>query len=114
MNDSFLPENLQRITEQEWIERMERKPDAVFAAIIYTPMCGTCKLAMQMISIVLQTGIQVPVYAVNILDIPQLVKTYQIGSVPCFVIMQGEDLIRKEYAMGSVDQLFKWLKEVQN
>ena len=110
---SMVPDNIRRITEQEWIQQMECNQSDIFAVVIYTPMCGTCKLAMQMISLTLQAGVKIPVYAANIYDIPHFVEMCQIESVPCFMIWQGKDLIRKEYAVHSVDQLYKWFKEVE-
>jgi thioredoxin-like negative regulator of GroEL len=78
--------------------------------LVYTPLCGTCKLAIRMLEIVLVTAPHLKVYLCNLNLSPQLAERWRIESVPCLARMAGGEAIEKLYRMASVGDLFAWLQ----
>ncbi|MCH1640233.1 thioredoxin family protein [Paenibacillus timonensis] len=109
---------LREITEQEWLERMEKRMETEQAeratgreALFFvTALCGTCQLAEKMLEIVLASGPCIPVSKLNINYTPRLRERWQIASVPCLVVLQDGEPVRQEYAMRSVVDLSEWLR----
>jgi len=80
------------------------------AVLFFTPLCGTCKLGERMLDIAELTGISVPLYKLNINYAPRLREHWKIASVPCLLLLEDGEPLLKEYAMNSVDHLYKLLK----
>ncbi|MFS1512680.1 thioredoxin family protein [Chengkuizengella sp. SCS-71B] len=99
---------MEEISEEHFIKALNEQIE--FALFIYTPMCGTCKLAEQMLNITIQMDINKTIYKSNINYLPQLTKTYQISSVPCLLLFKNRILLKKEYSLNSVDHLYQLLK----
>ncbi|MDP5274161.1 thioredoxin family protein [Chengkuizengella axinellae] len=99
---------MEDISENHFINVLNDKNE--FALFIFTPMCGTCKLAERMLNITLQMKVNKTVYKSNINYLPQLTKTYEITSVPCLLLFKNRILVKKEYSMTSVDYLYHLLK----
>jgi hypothetical protein len=99
---------------QEWSPRelLERIAcvESPFAVFLYTPFCGTCKLTERMLNIILVIEPEIPMYKSNINFLPQLVRDWQIRSVPCIVIIEADGQQQFIYRMGSVDELYNNLK----
>ena len=77
------------------------------ALYLYTPMCGTCKLAGRMLEI---TATTVSGYAIGKADlnyVDSLAETYQIESVPCLLIWKNGELEEKIYKFESVPHIFE-------
>lgn len=81
---------------------------------IYTPFCGTCKLTSKMLNVVLEALPNVRIYQCNINRIPNFVAQWKITSVPCMIILNRNQVVQKEYAMKSVDHLYKLLTPLQD
>jgi thioredoxin-like negative regulator of GroEL len=80
-----------------------------FAVFLYTPLCGTCKLAQRMLDIILTMEPDLPIFKSNVNFLPKVVQDWQISSIPCIVILKaGQD--KKLYSMKSVDDLYRELK----
>ncbi|WP_308637476.1 thioredoxin family protein [Paenibacillus silvisoli] len=99
----------QEITEQQWLSesKAEEEREALF---FFTPLCGTCKLALRMLEIAEAAGIAVPVRTMNINFAPALRERWRISSVPCLALLEGGQPVRFEYAMRSVDDLYRLLQ----
>jgi thioredoxin-like negative regulator of GroEL len=80
------------------------------AVLFTTPLCGTCKVAERMLEVVEAAGSNYPLYKTNINFTPRLRDEWQIGSVPCLVLIRNGQVAGKEYAMRSVDYLYGLLK----
>jgi thiol-disulfide isomerase/thioredoxin len=100
---------MQEWSPQELAERIA-SVDSPFAVFLYTPFCGTCKLAERMLNIVMTMEPELPLYQSNMNFLPQLVRDWQITSVPCIVIVEGVEHQKFIYNMGSVDELYVKLK----
>jgi thioredoxin-like negative regulator of GroEL len=100
---------MQEITEQQ-IRNQLQKQGSSFAVYLYTPFCGTCKVGEKMLSILLAMDPTLPLQKCNIHYAPQLAKELQIESVPCLVVFKAGKLVKKEYAMRSVDFLYQLLQ----
>src|SRR5690554_2342261 len=85
-----------------------------YAVFLYTPMCGTCKLAERMLDIIEVMEPDICIYKSNVNSLAKFSQEWQIASVPCLLLMNNGELIRKEYAMGSVDHLYNILKPIMN
>jgi Thioredoxin domain-containing protein len=96
-------------TEKELLGQVERK-EGREAVLFYTPMCGTCKVAERMLEIVEATGVPIGIRRININFAPILRERWRVTSVPCLVLLENGEPIRMEYAMGSVDHLYRMLQ----
>ncbi len=97
------------MTEQQLLEHMNAI-QGTEAVLMYTPLCGTCKLAERMLDIVQATSAAVPLHKLNINYAPLLRERWQVASVPCLAIIGEEGLMHKEYALRSVDHIYRLLK----
>lgn len=84
------------------------------AVLMYTPLCGTCKIAERMLEIIAATTISVQLTKLNINYAPRLRDEWRISSVPCLVLLQNGQPMRFEYAMRSVNHLYDLLKELES
>lgn len=101
---------LQELAEKELLQL--NGADIARAAILFTtPMCGTCKVAERMLEIAEAAGIDYPLFKTNINFTPRLREEWRIGSVPCLIVLRNGKLVRQEYAMRSVDHLYRMLKD---
>jgi thioredoxin-like negative regulator of GroEL len=95
-------------TQKELLEHAADK-DTAFAVFLYTPLCGTCKLAERMLEIIMTMQPTMPLYKSNINFLPQVSQEWQIQSIPCVVIAEvGKDK-KMIYRMQAVDELYRQL-----
>lgn len=94
-------------TEKEWLQRPKAEREAAF---FYTPLCGTCKIGLRMLEIVEATGVTLPIAKININFAPSLRDGWRIASVPALVLVEDGEPVRTEYAMQSVDAIYRLLK----
>ncbi|WP_413380611.1 thioredoxin family protein [Alkalihalobacillus sp. 1P02AB] len=95
------------------IERFEQKlhqRDSVEFLYVYTPLCGTCKLASKMIEIVEATNEQMTINQLNINHAAHFAQKWKIESVPCLLVFQNGLGVERLYAFQSVAYLFDTLK----
>lgn len=97
------------VTEDEWL-RLKRIGGGRDALMFYSPFCGTCKVALRMLEVVDAAGVPTALYKMNINYAGKLRDAWQIASVPCLVVLEDGQPVRKEYAMRSVAHLFTSLK----
>ncbi|MGG4396310.1 thioredoxin family protein [Paenibacillus thiaminolyticus] len=82
---------------------------------VYSPFCGSCRLAEQMLTLLEQSYPQLAIASVNVLDAAELVQAHRIESVPC-LLLWGEDTTEREsgpekiYAFHSVTYMYERLK----
>ncbi|GAE25015.1 thioredoxin [Halalkalibacter wakoensis JCM 9140] len=86
----------------------ERRP--VTVVFVYTPLCGTCKVAKDMISIVQATHESLPIFSVNINHSPSFAQNWKIKSVPCLLIFQKGLGVERVYAFQSIGFIHHVLK----
>ncbi|NBD24171.1 thioredoxin family protein [Paenibacillus glycinis] len=94
-------------SEREWLSRDKAPREAVF---FFTPLCGTCKIGLRMLEIAQAAGAAVPISKININFAPNLRDEWRIASVPALVLVQDGEPAQTEYAMQSVDTLYRLLK----
>jgi thioredoxin-like negative regulator of GroEL len=82
----------------------------VLALFVYTPMCGTCKLAERMLSVISGARPELPLYQLNINLAPALAEQLQITSVPALFVFRGGAVESRHYALHSVGYLYDVLK----
>ncbi|AJY77732.1 hypothetical protein VN24_14230 [Paenibacillus beijingensis] len=80
------------------------------AVFFFAPLCGTCKLAEQMLAIVQEAPAAVPVVKLNINFAPVLRQRWKIASVPALVLLKDGRPVQTEYAMRSVTDLYELLR----
>jgi thioredoxin-like negative regulator of GroEL len=94
------------------IKRSIQETGETFAVYFYTPLCGTCKLGEKMLSIIEEMIPHVSLCKCNLNFAPNLAQELKIESVPCLVIWSRGSMVRKEYAMRSVDYLYQLLRSL--
>ncbi|WP_219835063.1 thioredoxin family protein [Paenibacillus sp. R14(2021)] len=99
---------LREWTEREWLEGERARREAVF---FYTPLCGTCKAALRMLEVIDAMELPIAVSKVNINFAPFLRDEWRIASVPALFLVREGEPVHAEYAMRSVDTLYRLLKE---
>jgi thioredoxin-like negative regulator of GroEL len=100
---------LAEITEQDLLTRLQAGQQRE-AFLFFTPMCGTCQVGERMLEVVEATGRGIPLSKVNINYAPVLRERWQIESVPGVIVVQGGEVLHKEYAMRSVEHLLELLR----
>lgn len=95
-------------TQKELLAHAEQT-ETVFAVFLYTPLCGTCKLAGRMLEIIMTMQPTLPLYKSNINFLPQVGQEWQIQSVPCIVVKEAGKAKRMIYRMQAVDELYRQL-----
>ena len=77
---------------------------------VYTPLCGTCKLAESMLRIVESSLEPLPLYSLNINHSPTFAQQWKIQSVPCLLVFQKGLGVERIYAFGSIGFLYNKVK----
>lgn len=77
------------------------------AIYVYTPICGTCKVASKMIQIIRELRPNVPIEEYNLNVHKNLAEKFLIESVPCLLIFEGNQLFEKIYTFNSVPFLLE-------
>jgi thioredoxin-like negative regulator of GroEL len=66
-----------------------------------------------MLDILQQMRPELPLYAVNVNFLPQLVQAWEITSVPCLMKLHDGQSDDRLYAMQSIDNLYRFLVQEQ-
>lgn len=77
---------------------------------VYTPMCGTCQLAKKMLTVVEAALPHLEIGMLNVNYAPHFARAYQIESVPCLLVFEKNQLVKKIYAFQSVEYLYMELQ----
>nr|WP_206765589.1 thioredoxin family protein [Paenibacillus dendritiformis] len=88
------------------------RPQALY---VYSPFCGTCRLAERMLALLEQSYPQLAIASADVLEAFELVQAHRIESVPCLLLWGGEPPEReirpeKIYAFHSVTYMYERLK----
>ncbi|MGG1661095.1 thioredoxin family protein [Brevibacillus sp. NRS-1366] len=86
------------------------KDQKSFALFVYTPMCGTCKLAERMLNVTSEALPTVSIYQLNINTAHAFVEHCQVTSVPALLLFEKGELVAQHYAIQSVAFLYDVLK----
>lgn len=100
---------MQELTIAE-LDRLCAERKQPFALFVYTPMCGTCKLAERMLTVTTEALPNAPVYRININTAPSLAKRWQVKSVPALLLLDKGKVYECHYAIHSVGFLFDVLR----
>lgn len=95
-------------TREQWEELV--KTQDVTAFYLYTPMCGTCMVASQMMEVIEQLLPNVAIGKANINYLGEFAFDYKVESVPCLLISRDGEVVEKIYAFKSVPNLYEKLK----
>ncbi|WP_088035614.1 thioredoxin family protein [Evansella clarkii] len=85
-----------------------REPLLVYA---FTPMCGTCRLAKQLLVVLEQTEGVPAIIEIDINYFKEEAAKWEITSVPCLLYIENSELRDKVYAFESVTKLYSFAKE---
>jgi thioredoxin 1 len=94
--------------EQQLLQRIQTEPDLLL--FIFTPFCGTCKLAGQMLDIVSATYPDFKIERIDIQTIPRCRERWRIESVPCLLGFTRGERVVTMYAFHSVTHLAEQLQ----
>lgn len=100
---------MRELNEQQLHARLHQTPGN-FSLFIYTPFCGTCKLAKQMISVIVDTYPQLQLFQTDIQYIPALRKEWRLTSVPALIRIAGGQPQAIRYALHSIPEILQFLQ----
>ncbi|MFD3448775.1 thioredoxin family protein [Microbacteriaceae bacterium 4G12] len=95
-------------TGDEVVERVGN--DELVILYIYTPLCGTCQVAKKMMAVI---DAALPSLEIGMIDLnyaPDLAMKYAIESVPCLLLFERGEIVKRIYAFQSVEYLYHELK----
>ncbi|MRG85153.1 thioredoxin family protein [Salinibacillus xinjiangensis] len=81
---------------------------------IYTPFCGTCKLARRMLETIENIEGFPTFHTLNASLFPEFMQDYQVESVPCLVMMKKNQIQEKVYAFQSVPDMYRKIESYLN
>jgi len=106
--------SLQELEGRDWRSKLrEEIGDGRAALLVFTPFCGTCKVAERMLEVVQATDRSIQLYKININYAPELRDEWRISSVPCLAVLEGGVPVQFEYTMRSADHLYSLLRSGQ-
>ena len=77
----------------------------------YTPLCGTCKLATKMLTVISNLVPDRNIFSCNINLVPDLAHKMMIKSVPCLLVIENGLVEKEVYAFHSVPHILNILEE---
>ncbi|WP_332630200.1 thioredoxin family protein [Halalkalibacter flavus] len=92
------------------LEKMLANREPITVVFVYTPLCGTCKLAEKMVAVVDSTLESLPIYSLNINHSPAFAQKWKIKSVPCLLLFQKGLGVERIYAFQSIGFIHDVLK----
>ncbi|MDQ0177755.1 thioredoxin family protein [Bacillus chungangensis] len=96
-------------SKEHMIAAMEQP--CVTAIYVYTPLCGTCQLASQMITLTEKLLPDLQIGQCNLNYVPEMATKFAIESVPCLLVLKSGKLLNKIYAFHSVTYLYEILSK---
>ncbi len=97
-------------TTSEEINRMLSGRQQLTVVFVFTPLCGTCKLAEGMLKVILAKEPTLDMKKLNINYAPSFAQKWKIESVPCLLVFQKGLGVERLYAFHSVEYLYEKLK----
>jgi len=97
----------------EWNKQLiEEKIQAkeTFCLYLYTPMCGTCQVASKMLLIAKEILPAIVFAKSNANYLRELAYELEIESVPCLLLIEKGNILKKIYAFQSVPYLVETIK----
>lgn len=79
----------------------------ISAIYVFTPLCGTCKVAGKMIQVLREIRQDIKIEEYNLNVHKSLAEKYRIESVPCLLIFEDNQLREKIYTFNSVPYLLE-------
>ncbi|GAA4707082.1 thioredoxin family protein [Brevibacillus fulvus] len=99
-----------RLLNREEIRHKQARQET-FALLLFTPFCGTCKLAERMLQIIMELSAgQLAICRANINTMPDVAQSWQVQSVPCLLVFSQGREVKRFYALQSVDYLYQQLR----
>ncbi|WAA11913.1 thioredoxin family protein [Fervidibacillus halotolerans] len=95
-------------SKEDFLKRLESGKSG--ALYLYTPLCGTCKIAEKMVRVLHDLFPDLPMGASDVNYLPDLAESFQIESVPCLVLFKNQKVVEKIYAFHSVPFLYEKVK----
>jgi len=89
-------------------EKLQEKE--TFSLYLYTPMCGTCQVASKMLLIAKEVLPDVVFAKSDANYLRELANQLEIESVPCLLLIEEGNILRKIYAFQSVPYLVETIK----
>ncbi|MCZ8521525.1 MULTISPECIES: thioredoxin family protein [Paenibacillus] len=77
---------------------------------VYSPLCGTCRVGMRMLEVACAASPEQAIGICNINLTRELAGRWKVESVPCLVHLEGGEVRRKLYRLGSVEDLLGWIR----
>lgn len=72
---------------------------------IHSPFCGTCHVARKMLDTIEELWGKEIFYDVNAPLFPEMMQMYKVESVPCLLVLNGDEVCEKVYAFHSVPHM---------
>ncbi|WP_100407264.1 thioredoxin family protein [Bacillus solitudinis] len=90
-------------------EKLDKR-EALTVLFVYSPLCGTCRLAGNMLEVIEASYPSLPIYKLNINHAPSFAQDWRIKSVPCLLVFQKGLGVERRYAFHSIGHLHEMMK----
>lgn len=102
-----------KITEanQENFEKEVLKNEKKVLVDFYADWCGPCRMIRPIIEEVAENNMAVKIVSVNIEDEEELAEKYSISSIPCLVVFENGEEIKRNVGLISKSDIEKMLEE---
>ncbi|SQC72187.1 thioredoxin [Listeria fleischmannii subsp. fleischmannii] len=87
---------------------LEEKKSGFF--YFYTPLCGSCQLARQMIELAEKSS-DLPIYALDLNLSKEFAPLFKIEAVPVLVRIDSGEFSEKTYTLDNIVAVFRFLKK---
>ncbi|ARK30365.1 thioredoxin family protein [Halalkalibacter krulwichiae] len=100
---------MEEISSKKLAEKLADR-DPITIVFVYSPLCGTCKLAEKMLRVVQSSFDALPMYSLNINHSPLFAQQWKVKSVPCLFIFQRGLGVERIYAFRSISYVHEIVK----
>ncbi|MGO4886962.1 thioredoxin family protein [Anaerobacillus sp. MEB173] len=108
MSEYTMIVELEREEELQKLMNNNKEPVVIY---FYTPLCGTCKVASKMLTVIESLLPQLQISFCNANRMPNIVQEMKVMSVPYLGIIKNDTVCEEVYAFSSVENVYHILKK---
>lgn len=96
---------------QDNFEKEVLKSDKKVLADFYADWCGPCKMVRPFIEEIAEDNDAVKCVSINIEDEEELAEKYNVSSIPCLVVFENGEEVKRNVGLASKSDIEKMIGE---